>query len=327
MGDGVSHHHLSTQLILIIRTKVHTCQKPQPTRCGFFLWDEEAKPREAAVLLNNSRSEPPPTPQTPSKLVANTGYLTPQTEIRARPKFPDTATPYTPSRTSGLAEASRQTVRASANSSTQDDSEEEFFDWPLTDDEDLSKVVESASSQAVMPPPETPRKAVKTDTLSTAGKRMFEEIDTGNPVVWSTPESLKREDDVFTAPATMGETASLFLPAIPQDTPTPVRFKDIPFMRGGDSSLAAEIMATLKSAQISLPISVREDIKAICDKRSLYTHGVIKGRDVSRSLIAKKDAKIADLQGSIEALQAERETSRAVIRHLRKELGATKSNI
>ena len=325
MGDGVSRYHLSTQLILII--KVYTCQKPQPTRCGFFLWDEEAKPREAAVLLDNSRSEPPPTPQTPLKPVANTGYLTPQTETGARPKSPDTVTPYTPSKTSGLAEASLQTVRASANSSAQDDSEEEFYDWPLTDDDDLLKVVASASSQAVMPPPETPRKAVKTDTLSTPGKRMFEEIDSGTPVVWSTPDSVKREDDVFTAPATNGKTTSLFLPNTPQDTPTPVRFKDIPLMHGGDSSLTTEIMTTLESAQISLPISVREDIKAICDKRSLYTHGVIKGRDVSRSLIAKKDAKIVELQGSIEALQAERETSRAVIRHLRKEIGATKSII
>ena len=36
----------------------YTCQNQEPQRCGFFLWDEDAKLREEGAVLNNSRSEP-----------------------------------------------------------------------------------------------------------------------------------------------------------------------------------------------------------------------------------------------------------------------------
>lgn len=196
----------------------------------------------------------------------------------------------------------------------------------MTDDEDFSKVAHDASSTVAMPPPETPRKAIKTDILSTPGKRGFEEMNVGNPLLRPTPMSADREDDVFTTPATNGKGNNIFMPTTPQDTPTPVRFKDMSSAQGGNSSLANEVLTALQDAKILLPAKVGDDIKAICNKQNLFTHGVIKGRDVSRSLIAKRDEKIIGLQGTIEALQAERETSRAVIRHLRKETGITKSN-
>jgi len=176
-----------------------------------------------------------------------------------------------------------------------------------------------------MPPPETPRKAIKTDVLSTPGKRGFEEMNVVNSLLWPTPTSAEREDDVFTTPAKNGKGRNIFMPTTPQETPTPIRFKEIPSAQGDNSSLANEVLNALQDAKIFLPAKVRDNIQIICNKHSLYTHGVIKGRDVSRSLIAKRDEKIVGLQGTIEALQAERETSRAVIRHLRKEIGITKS--
>ena len=36
----------------------YTCQQAEPQRCGFFLWDDDAKPREEAAVLANSRNEP-----------------------------------------------------------------------------------------------------------------------------------------------------------------------------------------------------------------------------------------------------------------------------
>ena len=221
----------------------------------------------------------------------------------------------------------QSTTHSTTQSSTRDDSEEEFYDWPLTDDDELSKAADCASSQTSMPPPETPRKAIKTDMLSTPGKRTFEEMNDGNSGAWPTPISARKSDDIFTTPATNGKDLNLFLsPSTPQDTPTPVRYKDVHSMNGSDSSLTSEILSKLEEAKISLPPNVRDDINSICSKHSLYTYGVIKGRDVSRSLIAKKDAKIVELQASIEALQAERETSRAVIRNLRREVGNTRLN-
>ena len=175
-----------------------------------------------------------------------------------------------------------------------------------------------------MPPPETPRKAVKTDSFSTPGKRRYDEISKSDVEAWPTPTSAKNGDDIFTTPATNINSKNLFSSSQGQETPTPMHFQDVVPKNGAESSLATEVLAVLRSAKITLPSNVSEDLKNVCNKQSLFTHGVIKGRDVSRTLVAKKQEKIAELQASIEALQAERETSRAVIRHLRQELGTLK---
>merc|ERR1711915_155335 len=36
----------------------YTCQQQQEKRCDFFLWDEDAKPREEAAVLSGKRTEP-----------------------------------------------------------------------------------------------------------------------------------------------------------------------------------------------------------------------------------------------------------------------------
>ena len=300
---------------------VYTCQKPQPTRCDFFIWGDEAKGREAAMVLNNSRSEPELNPQTPSRSINarsinENGYITPQTERR---------TPYTPSKKPSIIPGAHTT---SSTATTQNESAEEFYDWPLSDDEELSKVADQASSQSQnsMPPPETPRKAVKVDSFSTPGKRRFDEMENGAGTSLPTPISGRKEDDVFMTPGTGVGGKHLFSTPGPQDTPTPVRFKDVAPTATTDSSLATELLKTLKAAQVVLPSNVRDEIRELCNKQSLFTNGVIRGRDISRSLIAKRDEKIVELQGSIEALQSERETSRAVIRHLRRELGVAKTS-
>ena len=238
---------------------------------------------------------------------------------------PEITTPYTPSKASGISQPTPQTTRFKAT--TQDDSAEEFYDWPASDDEELSKAADQASSQSqkTMPPPDTPCKAIKTDSFSTPGKRSFEEMAQSDQGVWPTPVSATKEDDVFTTPATATGGRRLFSTSGSDGTPTPVRFNDVAPTATADSSLAAEILKSLKNAQVALPANVRDEIRDICNKQSLFTHGVIKGRDISRSLIAKRDEKIVELQGTIEAMQSERETSRTVIRHLRRELGVVRS--
>ena len=277
------------------------------------------------MVLKNSRSEPALAPQTPSKPISNNGYLTPQTGSRTRLQSPETATPYTPSKVSSTTRPTPQTSRSQAT--TQDDSAEQFYDWPASDDEELSKAADQASSQSqhAMPPPETPRKAIKTDSFSTPGKRSFDEMTETGRTAWPTPISATKGDDVFTTPATSTGGRRLFSTSVSDGTPTPVRFNDVAATATAGSSFAAEILRTLKSAQVALPSNVRDEIRDICNKQSLFTHGVIKGRDISRSLIAKRDEKIVELQGTIEAMQSERETSRTVIRHLRRELGVAKS--
>ncbi|KAK4692080.1 hypothetical protein P7C71_g5054, partial [Lecanoromycetidae sp. Uapishka_2] len=310
---------------------VHTCQKAQPKRCDFFLWDDEAKGREAAAVLNNSRSEPLPSPQTPSK-ASPYGLVTPQTSSRYRLDSPEIATPYTPSKTPRSAPLYTNVDNGTQAATTQgSDSEEEFYDWPASDDDELSKVADQASSGHSMPPPETPRKAVKTDTLATPGKRRYDEMASEDVVMgksaWPTPSTGARGEDVFTTPAAGTPGNGLFANGagpVPAETPTPIRYKDIPPTQ--ESELASEVLSALQSHHITLPPEVREVMKTICNKHVLYTKGIMKGRDVSREMVKTKDEKLAELQGEIESLKAERETNRAVIRHLRRDMVVRKDS-
>lgn len=309
----------------------YTCQKPQPKRCDFFLWDDEAKLREAAAVLNNTRTEPVHSPQTPSKSSAY-GIVTPQTSSRLRDGSPELTTPRTPSKTSYSPPSSSARGHGTQTTTTQgSDSEEEFFDWPASDDDELSKFADQASSGHPMPPPETPRKAIKSDTLSTPGKRRYDEMaaDDGDAlkVALRTSATGTEGDDIFTTPAIGTHSKSLFasgaLPS-PAVTPTPIRYKDIPPTQ--ESELASEVLSALQDHNASITLEAQETLKRICNKHVLYTRGIMKGRDVSRAMVKRQDERTAELQGEIEGLKAERETNRAVIRHLRRDMAVQKES-
>jgi len=308
---------------------VYTCQKAQPKRCDFFLWDDEAKGREVAAVLNNSRTEPLHSPQTPSK-PSPYGLVTPQTSSPFRTGSPEVTTPYTPSK--ACRGAPSYTVvedPIQATTTHGSDSEEEFYDWPASDDDELTRVADQASRRHSMPPPETPRKAVKMDVFSTPGKRRYDEMASeekaaGIPA-WPTPSTGTKGDDVFTTPAAGTLGRGLFangaIPT-PAETPSPIRYRDIPPTQ--ESELASEVLSALQTHHVSLPPEAREALKTICNKHVMYTRGIMKGRDVSRAMVKTKDEKLAELQGEIEGLKAERETNRAVIRHLRRDMAVRK---
>ncbi|KAL8815802.1 MAG: hypothetical protein Q9223_005099 [Gallowayella weberi] len=295
---------------------------PQPKRCNFFLWDDEAKSREAAAVLSNSRTEPVSAPQTPTRPTFITGVhglQTPCTDTSKRYGTSEVSTPYTPSKSSAAPPSGRDTQETSTAIGTSD---EEFYDWPTSDDEDVLRVVDDAASKRMdMPPPETPRKTIKTDHLSTPGKRRFSELINGTEIAW--PALGVVEDDVFSTPSTTlkeeGNLPSGRPRCSPTDTPTPWRFKDIP-QAGQDSELTLQVLKILQDRKVTLNADVKAELKAVCDKHSLSTRGIMKGRDLSRAMVSTKNESILELQDRIAALQAERETSRAVIRHLRRDM-------
>lgn len=331
MGDGVyssiqrtpiSKHQADSNKII-----VYTCQKTQPKRCDFFLWDDEAKSREAAAVLNNSRTEPlpSPAPQTPQK-PSPYGLATPQTTSRLQPRSPEVHTPYTPSKPS----AAPSSTPAHLVSTQGSGSDEEFYDWPASEDEELSKVADQASSIGPsMLPPETPRKTMKTDLLSTPGKRRYDDMASEGgdrrATGWPTPTTGAKGEDVFSTPATGAAGKGLFadtaLPT-PAETPTPIRYRDIPATQ--ESELTSELLSALQTHHVSLPPEARDAVKSICNRHVLHTRGIMRGRDVSRATVKTKDEKIVELQGEMEGLKAERETSRAVIRHLRRDMAVRK---
>lgn len=294
---------------------VYTCQKPQPKRCDFFLWDDEAKPREAAAVLNNSRSESRSTPQTPSR-PPGAGYRPRTPDNRSRTASPDPVTPYTPSKTHGT------NVR---NGKAEHTEEEDSYDWPASDDDELSKVADCAST-TTMPPPETPRKAAKTDVFTTPGKRRHEEIENGAGA-WPTPAT----DDIFTTPSTEMRGMDLFSTGSatgllsPAETPMPQRFKEaIIGCSGEESELVEDVVNTFHQRSVHMDEDAMEAVKTVLNKHALKAQGIAKGRDISRLVIKLKDAKITELQSRIAALEAERETNRAVIRHLRRDMEAAR---
>ncbi|MCJ1474325.1 hypothetical protein MMC13_002983 [Lambiella insularis] len=273
----------------------YTCQKSQPKRCSFFLWDDDAKPREASAVLANTRSEAsPPAPP-------------PATTPTKRPRSPEPITPYTPSK------PPRAPAARPAQESTQSP-DETFYDWPASDDDPLA----TAADHATMPPPETPRKAPKTDALSTPGKRRHEEMAYPTPATTHThtPVHPASGDDVFATPATAPHARALFGPS-PAQTPTPQRFHSLPsaspLPSEPASDLAAEILASLRELHVGVSGEAAQAVRGVCARWELKLQGVARGRDVSRRALKVKEARVAELLGRIAGLEAEREGVRAVV--------------
>lgn len=196
------------------------------------------------------------------------------------------------------------------------------FEWSSSDETEFSKAADRAATTTMPPPPETPRKATRTDLFRSPGKRTHEEMENAAGA-WPTPAT----DGFFTTPVKGMRGKDLFSTASaaglmsPADTPTPIRFKDT--NRGGsadDPELVKEVVDALRDEGVILESTAMEALKSVLNKHAIKAQGIAKGRDISRLAIKLKDAKIGELQGRIATLEAERETHRAVIRHLRRDM-------
>ncbi|MCJ1378433.1 hypothetical protein MMC17_001531 [Xylographa soralifera] len=263
----------------------YTCQKPQPTRCGFFLWDDEARPREAGAVLLNARSE-----------AAVRGAASPP--------------PYTPSKAPRTPTPARTSATASPP--------EEFYDWPPSDDDDD---LSSPSYKRMPPPSSPPRKALKTDALSTPTKRSRGEMAFPTPSTTGKLHAVAAaDDDVFTTPTTAPHARTLFstasLPS-PTGTPTPQRFRAEGAGVEGGSALEGEILDALGESGVAVGAEARAALKGVCERWEMRLRGVERGREVVRAAVKRKEARIAELVGIVEGLQREREAGKAVVRSLR----------
>ncbi|MCJ1388101.1 hypothetical protein MMC18_000945 [Xylographa bjoerkii] len=264
----------------------YTCQKPQPSRCGFFLWDDEARPREAGAVLLNARSE-----------AAAAAASTPTQPRRA-------STPSTPSH-----------ARATATPP------EEFYDWPPSAEEEDGGSLAPGSpspSQKRMPRPlSPPRKAPKTEAPRTPGKRAYGEMAFPTP---STAGKLPDGGDVFTTPTTAPHGRTLFstasLPS-PATTPTPQRFRAPADRDAAASALEREILDALRESGVGLGADAQAALRGVCERWELRLRGVQKGREVVRAAVRRKEERIGELVGRVEGLEREREAGRAVVRSLR----------
>ncbi|MCJ1306793.1 hypothetical protein MMC25_000436 [Agyrium rufum] len=271
----------------------YTCQKPQHQRCNFFLWDDEAKSREAMAVLHNTRSEEEALPK-PAYPLSHT----------IRSDSPEIPAPYTPSKPPRSSRTATQPPPKST---------ENFYDWSSSDNEEMIKAADEASKS--FNAAETPRKAMKTEATATPRKRAYEEM--APPM---TPRA--KDEDVFTTPSNSVKRPISQMRATglmsPITDPTPSRFRDA--MVPENSPLSAELLASLHEFDIAITAEAIAALKSIANKFTLRTQGIAKGRDITRLALQTKDAKIAELQGKITAFETERETNRTVIAHLKKTL-------
>ncbi|KAI4154569.1 MAG: hypothetical protein LQ340_001599 [Diploschistes diacapsis] len=165
----------------------YTCQKSQPKRCGFFLWDDHAKNREAHAVLSNSRTEPitstepsTPTGNSPTTRSSGTAPMTPFSNSKAAARL-----------TSDFRPPSRSAVQNLERESN----------WLFVADEDLDdQDLKTFTDKVSMPPPrETPSKAAKTSGADSPSKRRFAEFqDDGQNEKFAICTPTKK--DVFTTP-------------------------------------------------------------------------------------------------------------------------------
>jgi hypothetical protein len=180
------------------------------------------------------------------------------------------------------------------------------FDWSSSTD----KALVEAAQRTAMAPPETPRKTPRTSLFTSPGKRDHSEMLESNSN-FSTSVS---NDDVFNTPRSSQDASGLLSPI-----ETPMRGKSqgvIP--PPANSNLAADALRILKRSGVSP--DVEHELAELLNKHDLRTQGIAKGRDITRLALSNKDKKIGELEARIAGLEAERETSKAVIAHLKRDM-------
>ncbi|KAL2814958.1 hypothetical protein BJX63DRAFT_420566 [Aspergillus granulosus] len=278
---------------------IYTCQKDHQHRCTFFLWASDAEPREKLVLLSNSRMETKPSstqqPQTPSSSrtisgLNTTGLLTPQTGRRA-----------TDSR-KRAAPAQSQTPFSTGKARMMFEDTDDF-EWDGIMNSEMGQIFDN--SQPLRQPnfglPAC--KAARTETVTSPGKGKQEDNDDDddddNRSVTLTPDSPS---------GSARPTGEPFI------TPTPRRHRNAveasPLASSTD--LAAEVGKILAGHGVLVPRAAQEKLKELLARHEMKTKGVIRGRDVSRVALRKKDEQIARLNERIARLEAQRELNRSV---------------
>ncbi|KAF3481913.1 PX domain-containing protein [Arthroderma uncinatum] len=269
--------------------------------CGFFLWDDDAKQREAAqkptaeeedcyeafesdlVHAVDERVKQSPILRTPQAnrirdSIFRGGLLTPESQPKRRRDgdITDYLDPdESPSKRGRLNISASQTTRRDIT--------------PLfTENQDVSY----------------PSLASRLDVLDAIPP----------PPLFSTPN--KRTQSLGSVTRTTRET----LPDLPS-TPTPSRVASSPFClpasegnnkRSRQSELKTQIFDLLESHKVHLPLKTKQDLAGLLDMNDLRTLGIIKGRDISRLAIKEREKRIEGLLSRIEVLEAERESWRAL---------------
>lgn len=312
----------------------YTCQNSEGKRCGFFLWDDDAKPREEAAVLSGHRNEPKNIPAI-SPISGPAGRplghsparqpVTSQTSTQSQEPPPYSLQHPQVSQASSSATYGHASFDSIKKKRPLHETGFEFdvddgdsFPWDLTGRE--ADELERYASLA----PETPRKATKTTayatpaTTSTIRQLPWLDYTSGN-------SSSKVGRGLETPSKSTGQTG-LPTPSLTKPfaklkdttaTPTPSPFRDAISESPSSYSLVDETFDLLRNSSVSLTPDVSTRLRVLLNKHELKAQGISKGRDMVRLALKAKDAKLVELTARVAALEAERELDRARIRALR----------
>jgi len=220
---------------------------------------------------------------------------------------------------------------------------DDSFDWSSSAEEELAEFANNLESNTTLLPPcddESPRKALKISEFASPSKRKYEEISTqGTLAAESDSDStwFNGNDDVFLTPSTSTKshtgTADLFSPS--HSNPASIRRtlfprsdpqqedQHCPDLKQMPSTLALDALSILSPVKSSIPPALQQDLIQLLNRHELRTQGITKGRDIARLAVQAKETKIAELQQRITSLEAERETNRTVIQHLKTDIATS----
>ena len=191
---------------------------------------------------------------------------------------------------------------------------DESFEWSSSDDEELLKAEQDVLEGT---PYGTPRKVPRTQALTSPGKRTFIEM---NAQPGGSADTGPLSDDILTTPSTShkSHTTGLLSPSItPANRATQADERP---PEAEPSTLAIEALEILRNSNSQLSAQVENDLVELINKHDLRTQGIVRGRDITRLAVHAKDKRIAELQTRIQILEAEKETNRRVMTHLKMDI-------
>lgn len=316
----------------------YTCQNSnkdvtQSRGCGFFLWAQDARLREEAAVLGNSRSEPRSTARKSKTTMESNAFVDEPIEESIEARFAaigdddldSTLSDEEPSPSKRSSHANQTGAKRTSNMAGFDD-----------------RAARSTNSSVPM---ETPRKAPKLsngymtpDDTANADRTKPISVEELGPI---TPLQLKgksRIDQLVTPRAArsasnfsaafsiepqsaasilLAETPGLTTPINQQSDPldhppsTPQKARHYDALEHSDttdSELVKQIMAVLEPVKV--PPDIRGNLRDSLSLFELRAEGVRKGRDLSREAVKERDRIIAERDATIVALQSQLSAAR-----------------
>ncbi|KAE8386578.1 hypothetical protein BDV23DRAFT_175371 [Aspergillus alliaceus] len=287
LAGSLPRRHLALQLY---RTPsgIYTCQRPQKDRCNFFLWASDAEAREKLTILSNSKTEA----QTPTKTPHHdsTGLLTPQTDRPLRNAHSSAPRSF---------HSPPKSARARMIAEDTDD-----FGWDVSISGEVTPILDRPRQPDFGRPVDSqdgPRKTLRSDLFPSPGKRKLAEVES---VPSPTPTS------VFSPRSSMRGRVPPASAEISK-TPTPSKYRDVV---GGDtggemselSELSLQALKILEGHGAVVPRKAQDALAELLNRYDLKTKGIIRGRDILRIVIKKKDVQIMELNERVALLESER---------------------